>query len=49
MELRGFIHDILGGAVEGMLKGLKGYESADVMNIKVTRQVISEANETHDS
>ncbi|MFT7616827.1 MAG: hypothetical protein ACI97A_000457 [Planctomycetota bacterium] len=37
LALRGFIHDILGGAVYGMIEGLKGFEDCDTLEVKVTK------------
>ncbi len=37
LPLRGFIHDILGGAVYGMIEGLKGFQDCDSLEVKVTK------------
>ncbi len=38
LPLRGFIHDILGGAVYGMIENLKGFEDCDSIQIDVRRR-----------
>ena len=38
LPMKGFIHDLLGGAVYGMIEGLKGYEDTDSIEIKVERR-----------
>lgn len=38
LPLRGFIHDILGGAVYGMIENLKGFEDCDSLQIDVKRR-----------
>ena len=42
LPLKGFIHDILGGAVYGLIEGLKGFEPADVIQVRVRRRSAEE-------
>ncbi|MEZ6194350.1 MAG: hypothetical protein R3F20_01275 [Planctomycetota bacterium] len=38
MPLRSFIHDVVGGTVQGLVAGLKGAEGADRIEIRIERR-----------
>lgn len=47
LPLKGFIHDILGGAVYGMIEGLKGFESCETIDVCVRRNPHADTADDH--